>query len=62
MVLPKPLRDEFQADVFEAVKRDGTIVLTPKRGLAGLFGKFPKLDVEKFRKQHEEDACNEHFA
>ncbi len=62
MVLPKLLREEFNTDVFDVVKRDHEIVLKPKTGLLGLFGKFPKLDVENFKKEHAEEWRNEHFA
>lgn len=62
MVLPKAIRDKFETNTFEVATRKNEIILKPKKGLLGLFGKFPKIDVEKFRKEHKEEAKNEHFA
>lgn len=45
--------DELYEEKSTSKKR---VVLNPKKGLMDLFGKFPEIDVKKFRKQHEEDA------
>ncbi len=62
LVLPKAIRDEFDTNTFEVKAEKNKIVFKPKEGLKSLFGKYPQIDMAKFRKQHEEDAENEHFA
>jgi len=62
MVLPKEVRDEFDTDTFEIETKRNEIVLKPKAGLRSLVGKYPQIDVEKFKKEHAEEWQNEHFA
>ncbi len=49
-VIPKKVRAGFDTNVFSLEVEKDAIVLRPKKGLRGLFGKFPELDMEEFKR------------
>lgn len=61
MVIPKPVRERFKTEKFELGIKGGKIVLKPVKGLDQLFGSLPELDLKRIRKEHEEEAKDEHF-
>ena len=61
MVLPKKIRDHFNAKRFEVRAKEGYIELIPVKPLDVLFGILPEIDMEKIYREHdleveEEDA------
>lgn len=61
-VFPKSLREQFDTNVFEVTATKKEIVLKPRENLASLFGKFPEIDVEGFRKERNKEIARERFA
>ena len=61
LVLPKKVRDEIGARTFEVTVERKEVVLRPRKGLAGLFGKMPGLDVKEFDRQRREEIRHENL-
>jgi len=59
IVLPAETRKKVRAKRFEIKVKDNIIELRPADDLDSLFGSLPDLDLERIRKEHEEE--NEHF-
>jgi bifunctional DNA-binding transcriptional regulator/antitoxin component of YhaV-PrlF toxin-antitoxin module len=58
-VIPKKVRAEFDTNVFSVEVEKDAIVLRPKKGLRGLFGTFPDLDMKEFEKWKREEVERE---
>ena len=58
LVIPKKVRDEFDTNVFSVEVEKNSIVLRPKKGLRGLFGKFPGI-MEGFAEWKKEEVERE---
>lgn len=59
LVIPKKVRESFDTNVFSVQVEKNAIVLRPKTGLRGLFGAFPDLDMEEFKKWKKEEVERE---
>ena len=59
IILPVEIRKKIRAKRFEMKVKNNVIELRPAESLNSLFGSLPKLNLEKIRKEHEEE--DEHF-
>jgi len=58
MVLPKKIRDHFNAKRFEVLEKEGHIELIPIKPLDTLFGILPKTNIGKLYQEHDRE-CEE---
>lgn len=61
IVLPMRVRKRFGTSRFELVVTENKLELTPVKPLESIFGTLPELDIEKIRREHEEEVRNERF-
>ncbi|MFH1200440.1 MAG: AbrB/MazE/SpoVT family DNA-binding domain-containing protein [Candidatus Micrarchaeota archaeon] len=61
LVLPKKVRDEVGGRVFEVTVEKKSVVLRPRKGLAGLFGKTPGLGIAGFDRHRREEMAHENL-
>lgn len=59
IVLPASIRKRFKTSRFEFRIMEDKIELKPVIPLESLFGALPDIDIEKIRREHEDE--NEHF-
>jgi AbrB family looped-hinge helix DNA binding protein len=59
MVLPKKIRDHFNANRFEVRAKEGHIELIPIKPLDALFGILPEIDIEKIYREHDREVEEE---
>ena len=59
MVLPKKIRDHYNANRFEVRETKGHIELIPVKPLSSLFGIFPDLDMEAIYRDHDREVAEE---
>jgi bifunctional DNA-binding transcriptional regulator/antitoxin component of YhaV-PrlF toxin-antitoxin module len=59
MVLPKKIRDHYNANRFEVRETKGHIELIPVKPLSSLLGIFPDLDIEAIYLDHEREVAEE---
>ncbi len=58
LLIPKKVRDAFNAKKFRLITKDEEMVLRPLKTLDDLFGALPKLSTKGIKEAHEDD---EHF-
>lgn len=61
IVIPKLVRRIFKTNRFRIEVKKEKIELKPIKSLDELFGSLPELDLKRIRKEHSEEAENEHF-
>ncbi|ATZ60651.1 MAG: hypothetical protein BME93_00385 [Methanosarcinales archaeon Met12] len=61
IVIPKRVRKIFKTNRFEIGVKKEKIELKPIKSLDELFGSLPELDLKLIKREHEEEARNEHF-
>jgi len=59
MVLPKKIRDHYNANRFEVRETKGHIELIPVKPLSSLLGIFPDLDMEAIYRDHDREVAEE---
>ena len=59
MVLPKKIRDHYNANRFEVRETKGHIELIPVKPLSSLLGIFPDLDIEAIYRDHDREVAEE---
>jgi len=59
MVLPKKIRDHYNATRFEVRETEGHIELIPIKPLSSLFGILPDLDIEAIYRDHDREVEEE---
>ena len=59
MVLPKKIRDHYNANRFEVRETKGHIELIPVKPLSSLLGIFPDLDIEAIYRDHDREIAEE---
>lgn len=59
MVLPKKIRDHYNANRFEVRETKGHIELIPVKPLSSLLGIFPDLDMEAIYRDHDREVEEE---
>jgi bifunctional DNA-binding transcriptional regulator/antitoxin component of YhaV-PrlF toxin-antitoxin module len=59
MVLPKKIRDHYNANRFEVRETKGHIELIPVKPLSSLLGIFPDLDIEAIYCDHDREVAEE---
>ncbi|HSA38439.1 MAG TPA: hypothetical protein P5013_06085 [Methanoregula sp.] len=59
MVLPKKIRDHYDATKFEIRETEGHIELIPVKPLSSLLGIFPDLDLEAIYRDHDREVEEE---
>ena len=60
MVLPKKIRDHYNANRFEVREAEGHIELIPVKPLSSLLGIFPDLDIEAIYRDHDREVAEEY--
>ena len=61
IVIPRKIRRRFATRTFTVRADDATIELVPIQPLASLYGKLPDLDLERIRKEHDDECRDDHF-
>ncbi len=59
MVLPKKIRDRFDANRFEVRATEDRIELIPIEPLSSLLGALPDIDLEKIYREHDQEVDEE---
>lgn len=59
MVLPKKIRDHYNATKFKIRETEGHIELIPVKPLSSLLGIFPDLDLEAIYRDHDREVEEE---
>jgi bifunctional DNA-binding transcriptional regulator/antitoxin component of YhaV-PrlF toxin-antitoxin module len=59
MVLPKKIRDHYEANRFVVREAEGHIELVPVKPLSSLLGIFPDLDREAIYRDHDREVAEE---
>ncbi len=60
-VLPMRIRKRLETSRFGLKVPENEIELMPANSLESLFGAFPDLDVERIRREHEDEIKNKRF-
>jgi len=59
MVLPKKIRDHYDANRFVVREADGHIELVPVKPLSSLLGILPDLDIRAIYRDHDREVAEE---
>lgn len=59
MVLPKKIREHYNATRFKVRETEGHIELIPVKPLSSLLGIFPDLDIEAIYRDHDREVEEE---
>jgi AbrB family looped-hinge helix DNA binding protein len=59
MVLPKKIRDQFNAKRFEVRATEDHVELIPIKPLHTLLGALPDIDLEKIYREHDQEVDDE---
>jgi AbrB family looped-hinge helix DNA binding protein len=59
MVVPKKIRDRFDANRFEVRATEDRIELIPIEPLSSLLGALPDIDLEKIYREHDQEVDDE---
>lgn len=59
MVLPKKIREHYNATRFKVRETEGHIELIPVKPLSSLLGIFPELDLEAIYRDHDREVEEE---